>query len=104
MYGITCSLRDGCTYLQQIHRKPGHVTILKINPTTVGPDQTHYKIKRGGFTSAIWSQKADNLAFVHMDIDSIQDRPAAIDLDQFIRTENRILNTPLCFYDRRLNF
>src|ERR1700730_14566374 len=38
-----------------MHRKPCHVTILKIDSTTVGPDQTHYKIKGGGFTSAIWS-------------------------------------------------
>src|SRR5260370_36241740 len=87
-----------------MHRKRCHVTILKINSTTVGPHQTYYKIKRGGFTSAIWSQKADNLSLVHMDINSISDRPAAIDLNQFIRTENRLLDSPLCFYDRRLNF
>src|ERR1700732_756556 len=87
-----------------MHRKPRHVTILKINSTTIGPNQTDYKIKRSGFTSAIWSQKADDLAFVHMDINSIHDRSAAIDLDQLIRTENRLLNSPLCFYDRRLNF
>src|SRR5271165_4610317 len=87
-----------------MHRKPCHVTILKVDSTTVGPHQPHYKIKRGGFASAIWSQKADNLAFVHMDINSIHDRPAAIDLDQFIRTENRRFDSPLCWYDRRLNF
>src|SRR3974377_1646668 len=49
-----------------MHRKPCHVTILKINSTTVGPHQTHYKIKRSGFTSAIWPQKAHNLSFVHI--------------------------------------
>src|SRR5260370_585947 len=54
-----------------MHRKPCHVTILKINSTTVGPYQTHYKIKRGGFTRAIWSQNADNLAWVYLGSKSI---------------------------------
>jgi hypothetical protein len=80
-----------------------HVTILKIN-STVGSNQAHYKVKGGGFTSAIWAQKADYLAFVHMDIDSIDDRTAAVDLNQLIRTENRLLNMPLCFYNRRCDF
>ena len=41
-----------------MHREPCHITILKVNSATVGPDQPHYKIKRGRFTSAIWTQKA----------------------------------------------
>src|SRR5205823_1378234 len=65
-----------------MHREPRHITILKVNSATVRPDQAHYKIKRGGFASPIWSQKTDNLTFIHVDIDSIDHRPAAINLDQ----------------------
>ena len=87
-----------------MHRKAGHVTILEINTATIGPNQSNYKIEGSRFTSTIWPEQADNLTFVNMDIDPVHHRPAAIYLDQFIRTQNRLFSSPFRFQDRGLNF
>ena len=80
-----------------MHRKPCHVTILEIDWTTVGPDQSHYKIERGRFTSTIWAQQADYLTFVDVYIDPVYYRSATVNFDHFIRTENRLFDSPSCF-------
>ena len=42
----------------------------------------------------------DDLAFIDMNIDSIHNRPATINLDQFIRPKNRFFDPTSCFQER----
>ena len=68
-----------------MHRKAGHVTVLEINSAAVRPNKTYYKIEGGCFASTIWPKQAHNLSFIDVNIDPVHDRPATVNLDQFVR-------------------
>ena len=71
-----------------VHRVVRHVGVAKNHPPAIWSHQANDHIKTRGLPRAIWAEQSHDLTRVDVHIDSVNDRAAAIDLDQLISIKN----------------
>ena len=65
-----------------MHSKPTDVFTIKQDGALVAPDEAADHIEAGGFSSAVWTEQANDFAAADTDIDIIDNRRSAKLLDQ----------------------
>ena len=83
-----------------MHRILGHVLFFEKDPPAVRPHQADDHVKARGFSRAIRSQQANDLAAVNIDVHAIHHGASAIDFDQLIGAQDLLTNRGLLRFDR----
>jgi hypothetical protein len=86
-------------FLGQItHAKPGalvhrvlcHIGVAKNDATAVWPDQANDHVKTRSLSRSVWPQKSYDLSSADVQVNSVNHRSAAINLNQLIRIEDAL--------------
>src|SRR2546423_10369561 len=71
-----------------VHRVIGDVVFRKNDPTAIRPDEADNHVESGCLAGAVFAEQTNDLAWPDAQIDAVDDRPPAINLDEIVGDED----------------